>query len=505
MTNPAEQWWPWEHLNLRGDPSQTHGLARGQAVFIRSPQMRPMVVMLDEHLLARASSDPRVKYLLELLAVDPIQTHLYSDKGAPPSQLRTGKEQIEHVPGWIHIVEADESSVTVALVNGAKPSRLKGIRDKSAYRDTLHPAHNLAAEDQEQVESDAMAMLIASLIQADLFITDRPYLLSLAHNPWTRTTVLEPKTALPNVGLYLRLQGKYIRSRVPRIGSTSRLSETRNEPRYMFYWYAAINLLPAMSAWENLCDRLDEIHGSNDQSILAASLIQRLSQILQCRDHLLGALAVPQDNDTADDALNQLDQLLIWLMAAFDITARVAHVAMGLKTSIRGAGWQGKRWLKQFKDDYTALYELATGVQFDGRHALLVIISELRNSVHSQALSASGLIPGVGEHELDLFLALPSGSRENILRAMDCLGGQELWGAREPLKGYGLFVHPGQLVERLLPMALALLSDLMRNTPAPVGNGEGPTSWDYAMPISVTAGRFLWQLGIEPLSPVAEH
>ncbi|MBA3644067.1 MAG: hypothetical protein H0W59_08390, partial [Chloroflexia bacterium] len=137
--------------------------------------MRPLIAMVDSHLCALAEFDPRVRLLLELLAVDPIQTHLYADNGAPHRLPRQVIKEIEYVSGWINTIAADDSFLEVTYFKDGKPDRRRSRKNMSAYQH-VHPTDPvdelaLDAQSRRQLELDAMAMLAAATIQADLFIT----------------------------------------------------------------------------------------------------------------------------------------------------------------------------------------------------------------------------------------------------------------------------------------------------------------------------------------------
>ena len=87
-TRTPSSWWPWIHCNLRGDPSCSNAALRGSGVFNRSAPFRRLVCLVDSELFNQAEEDPIVQYLLELVASDRIEAHLYADAGPPSEAAR---------------------------------------------------------------------------------------------------------------------------------------------------------------------------------------------------------------------------------------------------------------------------------------------------------------------------------------------------------------------------------------------------------------------------------
>lgn len=61
-------------------------------------------------------------------------------------------------------------------------------------------------------------------------------------------------------------------------------------------------------------------------------------------------------------------------------------------------------------------------------------------------------------------MALPDDALGDVLAAADILGGRDEWGLRA-LMPEQTYVDPGVLVEKLLPLVLRLLNQLMSATP----------------------------------------
>jgi hypothetical protein len=98
------------------------------------------------------------------------------------------------------------------------------------------------------------------------------------------------------------------------------------------------------------------------------------------------ALNKPQDNDTAEEALGNVDLVALALMGAVDVSAGVAHRALGLDPSDeKMAKWQDKRWRKQVTPICPELAALSAA-ETPGR-LLLRALGLLRNSIHREALN----------------------------------------------------------------------------------------------------------------------
>lgn len=204
----------------------------------------------------------------------------------------------------------------------------EGDTRTGAYAD-LHPSEFAARR-----AADGLAAQVAGqALEADVFVTERPYLHQATWRVAGDTTVCCVDGALALVGLYLRTQGLFHIAR----------SYTFN--RGMFTWVAARELLPSAWRWFSAIVHSGSASGDERLMILSGSLLQRFERALIGRDAIHVALNQPQDNDVRDDALTALDDVSYRLMGAFDVLARVAHRVCGLSSKERNAGWQNAGWL----------------------------------------------------------------------------------------------------------------------------------------------------------------
>ena len=92
----------------------------------------------------------------------------------------------------------------------------------------------------------------------------------------------------------------------------------------------------------------------------------------------------------------------------------------------------------------------------------------------------------------------PQRSRDEVLDALEQLGGLEAWGVGKPFDDDALYIHPGTFVEQLLPRTLEVFRDLMSTTPVEKllnDNAEQDRLAD-TRPLSPQDTRTLLQLGL---------
>jgi len=397
-----------------------------------------------------------------LLSHSYVEVFRIGDEGPPDTVERcTTKHGTEYVPGWIVIGEQSAENGSTPLVqangDGSRIVRraLIGNAPEVAERDPTSTAYQERGEAGAAAQRalDIKMLEAAREVEADLFVTTRPYLTGLTWGFAREVAVGTPEQALPLVSLYLRRQGVFLVYRSPDGSATDSFN------RGLFYWVGTRDLLPAGWRWFSAC-----VHQNGEQSglvYLGQSLFQRVQRALQDRDAALWALNQPQNNDTADDALGNLDNVLLGLMAAVDITARVAHRALKLGDEEYGAGWQKKRWLKKVKPSAP---ELAAVVAPGSRGAhVLEILRLLRNSIHGAALQPMAVSSSPSGRDAT-YVSLPPADAEDLLVAMDAVGGRAAFGLRRLLPDR-VHADPGKLLDAIFSRTMRLLDQLMRETP----------------------------------------
>jgi hypothetical protein len=473
-------------------------------LFSSQQPLRPMRVMVDANLMPEEFSWAPTGLLAGLLTHELIQLYRYADDGPPASVPRTANAwgDGEHVKGWAVLGGEDRSyqmwPVQWADEDGITDGAVSGNATEAAERDDRNAAYRDLPPDgaANRRRADALAAQVAETIQADIYITERPYLHALTWSLAQPVTFLRPAAALPFVSLYLRAQRQfYVYKWTPG-------SATVN--RGLFYWIGTREYLPAAWRWFSACVQHSQGGRPNRLLYTGQSALQRVDRALELRDLVHVALNQPQDNDVADDALVSFDSCLVFLMGALDAVARVAHETVLPDRNPRSAGWQRGDWLKQLERGTPQLAAVVAPGSPGG--ATLTVLTTLRNTVHSAGLTAVGIATATAEREgtaINLASGVDTAELGKLLAAVDALGGRQSWGLERSLPGLQL-VDPGVLLEQLFPRVLRLLDELMRETPVEGLAGVSLTPKQTAPP-SDPHGTFSernrqsirWQLGLD--------
>lgn len=433
-------------------------------VFSPRPPLRKLVVVVDHQMLETSalSRSTACGLLGGLISHPYVEVFRIGDDGPPDQAERLSTEAgTRYVPGWIVWTEPPSGTGDIPFVQATEDGK------RVSRRTLVGNAHELAAADPDSIayrergESEAAAQRVRDVraleaareAGADLFITERPYLRNLSWELARQVVVASPESALPLVGLYLRRQGIFLTYRSADGRATASLS------RGLFYWVGTRDLLPAGWRWFSACVYADEEH---DQLIhLGQSLFQRVQRALRDRDAVLWALNQPQTNDIADDALESLDGVLLGLMAAVDVTARVAHRALALNSNEYQAGWQNKRWLSEVAGMSPGLAALvAPGTS--GANTV-EILRLLRNSIHGAALQPLAISSHLRERDATV-VGLPPDDTQRLVAAMDAVGGRRAFGLRITLPDR-VHADPGKLADAIFTRTVGLLNRLMEGTP----------------------------------------
>ncbi|WP_329067739.1 hypothetical protein [Amycolatopsis sp. NBC_01480] len=425
--------------------------------------------MVDAHLLARLDEGVYSAELIlgELLSHRFITECRYADVG-PPAGTPSKRSQTgaEACIGWAVVTsEADEQGIQSIVYADEKQFFVTGTfgnRTEIAQHDMSGTSYDELGPCQagEQRRLDAVAGQVAEAWGADIFVTERPYLFESRIDFAQGTTILRPVDALPVVALYLRAQAVYM------IQCGLNGHDTLTTSKGGFYLIGAHELLPASWRWYAACAK-EVLIGKGDDRLLylAQSLLQRVQHALEARDAVHCTLNRPQNNDSTNTALSDLNTVAILLMGAVDAAARVAHLTLKMpENKLRRASWQerqNKGWLEQVRGLSAALADTVSNGA-DGEHVLTVLRS-VRNSVHGEALQ--GLtINGIGGHVATTLIGLPREDISEVMTALTALGGSAAWGVQRKT-AHELFVEPGVFLEQLFPRVLTLLNLMMEKTP----------------------------------------
>ncbi len=447
-------------------------------VFSPRPPLRSLVVLVDDDMPGDTGSGEAVELLAGLLSHESVVRLRHSDDGPPPGAERRSGRFGESAPGWVLIHDAapeiDHVPITWSPPSGDTVHRggLSGnAADVAAEDDRTDAYTDLGPADAaRRRRDDAVVAMIADAVHADLLITSRPYLHAVGWDLPRKVVVATPEQALPLVSLYLRTQGAFITYRSADGTATDLMDEG------LFFWTATRDLLPAGWRWFAACVQ----HRGNDESLiyLAQSAFQRVQRALQARDMALRALNRPQNNNTAEAALAQLDVVMLSLMAAADVLARVAHRVLCLAGGEYSAGWQRARWTAQLDQAAPELAELVSEGTH-GRH-VMTLLSKLRNSIHGAALNALAVGSTTGRRDRTL-VGLPHGDIDELVAAVEALGGPQHFGIDEVLPSR-LHADPAVLLDAVFVDAVRLLNKLMVATPVERLQGVSLAEADFAPP-----------------------
>lgn len=475
---------------------------REQHLYAGRRPFRKMRVMVDFALLEAAPEReaPTDRQLLtELLEHELVSTFRYADDGPPPG---IAPEPDGTFKGWA-VVEGPRRERGWTVIFSSAPDSCEragamGNAPDVAESDVGAPVYaEMSPQDAgRRRRLDALAAQVAAqALGADLYVTERPYLHAATWDLARGVAVCRPEEALAVLGLYFRAQGVFP------VGRNYHFN------RGLFFWVGMRELLREAWKWFNACVQ----HSSNTHDdglmVLGGSLLQRVDRALETRDQIHLALNQPQNNDTQDAALSNLDVMLVLLMAALDVAARVAHRVLQLPPSDEyRAAWQNQKkgkWIDQVRQGSPALAAVVDPLSRG--EAVLTILRLLRNSVHGAGLQGVAYLSA--PRRLESLVALPDGDREKVRSAMLALGGLDGWGVRL-VEGDRLHLDPGVLADRLMNEVVWLLNELMKQTPVerlpkvalngtdcqPPTGPPGRAMWDEFAPWARKSIR--WQLGL---------
>jgi hypothetical protein len=461
--------------------------------------------MIDAELMA---SDPlsapmtKADLLSDLLASPLVRAFRYADDGPPASvapRPRVSASPVEQdvFDGWVVATPSgranDEWLVSYSLepdtwhgagVTGDAVAIAAGDEEVDAYRDMS------IEEARARRRADGLASQVALQgLGADLYITERTYLHRVRWDIARGVLILTPEEALPLVGLYLRAQADF------------RISSHATINRGFYYLVGARELLPSAWRWMRALGQ----HGEPTRDFallrLGESLVQRVERALEARDHLHVALNQPQHNDTRREVLSRLDDILVDLMGAADVAARVAHRVLTLPPAKEyQAAWQSPTWLALVATHHPPLADtVSKGTDIVNA---LTVLRLLRNSVHGTTIRSIALSERLTPQQS--LVEIPAADVEEIVSAINDLGGEDTWGIRRVVSNR-VHADAGRLVDALVPRVLDLLNRLMEATPVERLANVSLTTSDLGPP-AAEAGRvgvfdewvrtsIRWQLG----------
>jgi len=445
------------HVEWPNDPDP-HG--SDESPFAPRPPLRKLRVVIDGDLYRVPPELLHVgpeEVLTGLLLHDHVICFRYADNGPPPGttmyELTDGGRAYE---GWVTVDPPDgrADSRGIVFCTNRRPVRgtaymdkLRHARDEAVAYTDLSPT--VAADKRA---ADALALQVALGLDADIFVTERPYLY-LSRGRSSRTKVLRAMEALAIVGLYLRSQGVH--------------SVIRNQDAHFpmrrggYFAVGAMELMPSVWRWSAACHQESSATGDPRLGELAGALVQRIARALESRDELHQIANRAKSNDTRYSVLSGLDDALLLLLAAADVSARVAHRVLDLGERHQHlAGWGRPDWVKKVREKDKNLAALV-GERTPG-WILVRGLAALRDSIHAEALR--NLLSADGATQSSVLFALPPSRAPELSAMFDCFGGAAAWGVRETHQGER-YADPGMFVDQLFTRTLGFLHVVMARTP----------------------------------------
>lgn len=348
-------------------------------------------------------------------------------------------------PGTLTMGKANEPNDTFSfwVQNHEGRKTYSGIW---SYRNWVDESQRYGA-DADDALADFLLARAAVEIDADILITERSRLFNHKSAQIREANAVTPAGALALIGLYLRCRNDF-----------TMIESVWQRDKWRFYWTGARDLLPEGWRWMSACVTHDSGRSDKTATMLAGSLHQRIAHTLAVRDELHRLHFLPHATSTQHDLLAQLDWFLVSLVGAFDVTARVAHLACKFDPGKRrNAAWQ-RDWRKKIAIVAPELAaELDPGTE--SRDAL-DLCTPLRNSVHGEALEG---VPHRWEQGEETLVRIPPDDLSELLTIVRRRGGDDHWGIRQT--SFDTHLNAGAFVDALLPFACQALNRIMRLTP----------------------------------------
>ena len=433
----------------------THKETRTDTPLYRgSAPERNLVVVVDADSVEDAQEAlTRDGLLTGLLADASIVVYRYSDVGAPADAEMFTTDFWPPAPiGWLIATPQPDNGMTshalicsdndrlkhAALVSGLVPS-VAAMIAKSPSVTAVGP-----------FGSDALLLLAASEMGADILVTNRPSLLqSRPLNTPERIAVFSTAEALGAIGLYLRARGKYFATK------SQRGAITYNQGNF---WDSAVRLY--VRDYFDVAGRalqLDQNRGADGLVLFAFSSIRRAARALERRDAVWRHINQNQDRDVAEDTLAIVESMLLFLMGSLDVTAKFVDGVFAINVSggNPAIGWQKQKWMKGLSAKAGLVAELFKPGSSGA--ATVETLRLLRNTIHDVGLEAVSV--HASNREQLTWVSVPEADKDDILAGIAKLGGNDKWGIHICDDGK-TFIDVGPLTENLIACTFYLLGDV---------------------------------------------
>jgi hypothetical protein len=511
LSNSTEEWRPWHLPRLSGDPWRGPNLPQCHPVFRPSePALRPLRIGVSYEVYRLLRREPRGALLGRLLCQEPIRTFIIPVGATPPPPgfkwCRYGTGPMEAVENWSEYATTEARGRARLIVRasacGESTETPLDVDDIPFRRSAGLPVDEpfVLPTSEDDPAAPAFQVLVAKALRCDLFITVRPALTDLDAGGGYKhpTEPISPDAAVPLIGLYLRGLGYY------RLGDGTLLGRRwRAEPPYRdatqaitFFHQAAQAMLWATFEWELLSDRLADPSDRAEFTAFGGTMLHRLEQALRERDRLLRMLAVaPFDAAPAFFAGDAFDMILLLSQAALDASAEAVNLLFGL-------GARNPAWTRSFVGTLPAkcqpLADLFSEKTSRPHYHIWQALSELRNSIHSVAISGTPTIYVAHDFAGRVLLPIPDRRFAIVREHLEKLGGLTRWGVFEDaIHQNRPALHPGEFVEQLVPRVFDLIHRVMIATLVAAGVVTYPMSGGrFGRPLSDTEADTLRLLGL---------
>jgi hypothetical protein len=286
-----------------------------------------------------------------------------------------------------------------------------------------------------------------------------PYWRNLATNAHAGA----PELAAALLGLYLRAHNDYT---VEVDGTHGTFLEDRR-----FYPAAALAALPSYIVWLGAAMAIWRTRSDPRPFALAKGLSVRLGRSLRARDYFNVRVRSRWPQDAWDEALFFFEAALVSLNGALDAASRFCHLGYRLAGPLTSASWSRRKWREELvaiAPELKDLLDPASGSLV----ACRTLVSVLRNYIHGEALteeshSAAPEGPTMMDYGLGAVAVAPDDGRR-LQEAAARLGGAQVWGLEEQFN-HDVLVLPAPFLERVVPMVLRVLDQLMVASAPQVG------------------------------------
>ena len=415
---------------------------------------RNLVVVIDADSVEDAQEAvTRDGLLTGLLADSSIVVYRYSDAGAPADAEMLTTDFWPPAPiGWLTATPHPESGMTSHVLIFSDSDRFSRAAIFTGLVASIAAmiAKSLSVTAAGPFDSEALLVLAASEIHADILVTNRPSLLqSRPLNTPERIAVFSTAEALGAIGLYLRARGKYF-------GTKSRgAAITYNRGNF---WDSAVRLY--VRDYFDVSGRalqLDQSRGTDGLVLFAFSSIRRAARALERRDAVWRHINQNQDRDVAEDTLAIVESMLLFLMGSLDVTAKFVDGVFAINVSggNPAIGWQKQKWMKGLAAKASRVAELFK--PGSSGEATVETLRLLRNTIHDVGLEAVSVHDS--NREQLTWVSIPEADKDDVLAGIAKLGGKDKWGIHIRDDGR-TFVDVGPLIENLIAYTLYLLGDI---------------------------------------------